>query len=72
MDFSSCNVLFGEMNDEYKFVILKGGIDEGEDPRNAAIRELREETGVSSAEVIAEVQHFNFNSETPLKKCGLV
>ncbi|CAL5209019.1 unnamed protein product [Lathyrus oleraceus] len=32
----------------------QGGIDEGEDPRNAAIRELREETGVSSAEVIAE------------------
>ncbi|CAI8604190.1 unnamed protein product [Vicia faba] len=33
----------------------QGGIDEGEDPRNAAIRELREETGVISAEVIAEV-----------------
>lgn len=32
----------------------QGGIDEGEDPRNAAIRELREETGVTSAEIIAE------------------
>ncbi|KAM3685075.1 hypothetical protein ACB098_11G093300 [Castanea mollissima] len=36
----------------------QGGVDEGEDPRNAAIRELREETGVSSAEVIAEVPYW--------------
>jgi putative (di)nucleoside polyphosphate hydrolase len=32
----------------------QGGIDEGEDPAAAALRELKEETGVSSAEVIAE------------------
>ncbi|XP_019242377.1 PREDICTED: nudix hydrolase 25 isoform X2 [Nicotiana attenuata] len=32
-----------------------GGIEDGEDPRSAAIRELREETGVISAEIIAEV-----------------
>ncbi|GLT71312.1 hypothetical protein SLA2020_433430 [Shorea laevis] len=31
-----------------------GGADEGEDPRKAAIRELREETGVPSAEFLAE------------------
>ncbi|KAK9284002.1 hypothetical protein L1049_012261 [Liquidambar formosana] len=36
----------------------QGGIDEGEDPRNAAMRELREETGVSSAEVLAEVPYW--------------
>lgn len=30
-------------------------MDEGEDPRVAAIRELREETGVTSAEILAEV-----------------
>ncbi|KAK4283996.1 hypothetical protein QN277_000890 [Acacia crassicarpa] len=36
----------------------QGGIDEGEDPRNAAIRELREETGVKSAEVVAEVPYW--------------
>ncbi|KAL5139270.1 Nudix hydrolase 26, chloroplastic [Glycine soja] len=36
----------------------QGGIDEGEDPRNAAIRELREETGVNSVEVIAEVPYW--------------
>ncbi|XP_028552453.1 nudix hydrolase 26, chloroplastic isoform X2 [Dendrobium catenatum] len=33
----------------------QGGVDEGEDPRDAAIRELMEETGVSSAEILAEV-----------------
>lgn len=36
----------------------QGGIDEGEDPRNAAMRELREETGVASAEVLAEVPYW--------------
>lgn len=35
--------------------VLKGGIDNDEDPKNAAIRELREETGVSSALVVSEV-----------------
>ncbi|KAF5742499.1 Nudix hydrolase [Tripterygium wilfordii] len=33
----------------------QGGIDEGEDPKVAAMRELKEETGISSAEVIAEL-----------------
>ena len=32
----------------------QGGIDEDEDPRNAAFRELREEIGTDKAEVIAE------------------
>ncbi len=32
----------------------QGGIDEGEDPCAAAIRELQEETGMTSVEVIAE------------------
>ncbi|KAJ6819533.1 nudix hydrolase 26, chloroplastic-like [Iris pallida] len=36
----------------------QGGVDEGEDPRSAAIRELREETGVTSAEIVAEVPHW--------------
>ncbi|KAJ0020869.1 hypothetical protein Pint_31046 [Pistacia integerrima] len=34
---------------------LEGGADEGEDLRNAAIRELREESGVISTEFLAEV-----------------
>ncbi|KAJ7974810.1 Nudix hydrolase [Quillaja saponaria] len=33
----------------------QGGINEGEDPRVAALRELREETGIHSAELIAEI-----------------
>lgn len=34
---------------------MQGGVDKGEDPQNAAIRELREETGVVSAELLAQV-----------------
>ncbi|CAA0824453.1 Nudix hydrolase 25 [Striga hermonthica] len=33
----------------------QGGIEDGEEPRSAAIRELREETGIVSAEIIDEV-----------------
>ncbi|XP_002982292.2 nudix hydrolase 25 [Selaginella moellendorffii] len=33
----------------------QGGVDKGEEPREAAIRELREETGVTSVEVLGEV-----------------
>lgn len=32
----------------------QGGIDEGESPREAALRELEEETGTRNAEIIAE------------------
>ena len=32
----------------------QGGIDKGEDPAPAALRELQEETGITSAEIIAE------------------
>ena len=32
----------------------QGGIDEGEDPRRAVLRELREEIGTDRAEIIAE------------------
>ena len=32
----------------------QGGIDEGEDPARAALRELHEETGIRNAEIIAE------------------
>lgn len=34
----------------------QGGIDEGEDPHTAALRELREETGVTQVEMLAETQ----------------
>ncbi|KAI9153977.1 hypothetical protein LWI28_019310 [Acer negundo] len=36
----------------------QGGADEGEDLRNAAMRELREETGVTSAEFLAETPYW--------------
>ncbi len=32
----------------------QGGIDEGEEPAGAALRELREETGITSAKIVAE------------------
>ena len=32
----------------------QGGIDDGEDPRAAAFRELEEETGIDQAEIVAE------------------
>ncbi|KAM3391519.1 hypothetical protein ACQJBY_012918 [Aegilops geniculata] len=36
----------------------QGGIDPGEEPRAAAVRELREETGVRSAEIVAEAPNW--------------
>ncbi|KAJ4705392.1 Nudix hydrolase [Melia azedarach] len=44
----------------------QGGADEGEDLRNAAMRELREETGVTSAEFIAETPYW-LTYDFPLK-----
>ena len=34
----------------------QGGIENGEDPKGAAIRELEEETGITQADIIAEYQ----------------
>jgi putative (di)nucleoside polyphosphate hydrolase len=41
----------------------QGGIDPGEDPITAAMRELQEETGITSAEIITETtewHHYDF------------
>ncbi len=38
----------------------QGGIDEGEDISSAALRELTEETGVTSAELIGEIPSWHF------------
>ncbi|GLT99851.1 hypothetical protein SLE2022_172640 [Rubroshorea leprosula] len=36
----------------------QSGIEDGEEPKSAALRELQEETGVVSAEIIAEVPNW--------------
>lgn len=40
---------------QYIWQMPQGGIDKGESPREAAFRELREETGVTSADIIGEI-----------------
>ena len=45
----------------------QGGIDEGEDPQPAALRELEEETGITSAKIIAEAPTwFTYDLPAPL------
>ncbi len=43
---------------QLRWQMPQGGIDKGEDPRVAAFRELYEETGVSSASIIAESKNW--------------
>ncbi|MEP6432833.1 MAG: RNA pyrophosphohydrolase, partial [Lentilitoribacter sp.] len=46
-----------EYKDEpFKWQMPQGGIDKGEDPEPASLRELYEETGMKSVEFIAESQ----------------
>lgn len=42
----------------YEWQMPQGGIDLGELPRAAALRELREETGISSVSFLAEAPHW--------------
>lgn len=63
---------FDKQNDEGKghwWQMPQGGIDEGEEPRDAVMRELYEETGIRSAEVIAEAPHW-FNYDLPKHLIG--
>jgi putative (di)nucleoside polyphosphate hydrolase len=51
----------------------QGGIDEGESPRQAALRELREEVGTAKAEIIAEARdwvRYDFPAELVPKLWG--
>jgi putative (di)nucleoside polyphosphate hydrolase len=48
-DFSD----FGEKTDAFRWQFPQGGVDENEDIARAAFRELEEETGVSSAQLLA-------------------
>ncbi|GLT99861.1 hypothetical protein SLE2022_172730 [Rubroshorea leprosula] len=45
-----------------------GGIEDGEEPKSAALRELQEETDVVSAEIIAEVPNWLTNDFPPAIK----
>ena len=43
---------------DYEWQMPQGGIDPHEDPRPAALRELYEETGVTSVEYLGETPHW--------------
>ncbi len=52
---ASGRIWVGERNDmPGAWQMPQGGIDPGEDPRTAALRELEEETGTAHVEVLAE------------------
>lgn len=44
----------GHANYDYAWQMPQGGIDKGEDPKEAAVRELYEETSIRSVSVLAE------------------
>ena len=63
---------FQKQNDDgvgHWWQMPQGGIDEGEDPAIAAIRELEEETAVRSAEIIAEAPSW-YNYDLPEQLIG--
>jgi putative (di)nucleoside polyphosphate hydrolase len=63
---------FDKQNDEgtgHWWQMPQGGIDVGEDPKVAALRELTEETAIISAEIVAEAPRW-YNYDLPAHLIG--
>jgi putative (di)nucleoside polyphosphate hydrolase len=58
-----------ERSGSFEWQMPQGGIDEGEDPRQAAIRELYEETNVRSIEFLAEAPEW-YSYDLPEEMVG--
>ncbi len=59
----------GEVLDQYAWQMPQGGIDRGENPLDAAKRELLEETGVTSATFLAEASDW-YQYDLPQNPAG--
>jgi 8-oxo-dGTP pyrophosphatase MutT (NUDIX family) len=65
------NIFVGQRIDvnEEAWQMPQGGVEEGETPREAALRELKEELGTSKAEIIAETKSW-FRYDLPVEFLG--
>jgi putative (di)nucleoside polyphosphate hydrolase len=66
-------VLVGQRLDSYQnsWQLPQGGIDEGEDPKLAALRELKEEIGTCNAKIIGEIKNW-LNYDLPPELLGKI